>query len=88
MAAEPTPTKLDTLTRFVAEALAGRLDKFWHDSGCPLAHHWTEKVLARRPKKSGEGDVGTELWVVRSNLVDGLPPRERGKSNSTTTREK
>jgi hypothetical protein len=86
MGATPTPGKIDTLTRVGAEALAAQLDKFWHAACYPLAEHWIEKVVARRPKKSGEGDVGTELWVVRSNLVDGLPPRGRGKS-STTTRE-
>jgi len=56
----------DTLTRADAEQLAERLNAYWHGHGYPAARHWVETANI-----AGRGDV----FVVRSNLVDGVPPR-------------
>ena len=62
----------DTTTRDGAEALARKLDAYWHAKGFPQVRHWAElqrNVTAEAPI------LGSEIWVVRSNLVRGRPPR-------------
>ena len=62
----------DTLTKAGALRLARQLEKHWHDLGYPAARFWTQPVEERFAK------VGTdEIYPVRSNLVNGLPPRYR-----------
>jgi hypothetical protein len=51
-------------------ALAKRLEKYWHDLGFPAARFWTEPVEERVEK------IGSyEIYRVKSNLVNGMPPR-------------
>ena len=67
---------VDTLNRDGAMALAKRLEKYWHDQGYPAARFWTEPVDERFEK------IGTyEIYQVKCNLVNGLPPRYRGESD-------
>lgn len=63
----------DTTTREGAEALARRLDAYWHRLGYGQVQHWVEqqrRITVAAPLQ-GEG-----IWVVRSNLVRGLPPKD------------
>lgn len=48
-----------------AQSLAARLAAYWHAQGYPKAKHWTEAV---------NPDLVGTIWVVRSNLVNGMPP--------------
>jgi hypothetical protein len=67
---------MSSLTRDRAMALARRLQQFWHDQGHPAGHFWAEPIAERFTK------VGTyELYHVKCNLVNGLPPRYRGESD-------
>jgi hypothetical protein len=53
-----------------AMALAKRLQQYWHDQGYPAARFWTEPLDERFEK------IGTyEIYQVKCNLVNGLPPR-------------
>ena len=62
----------DTLSKQGAMALAKRLERYWHDRGCPAARFWAEPIEERFAK------VGTyEIYRVVCNLVNGLPPRYR-----------
>jgi hypothetical protein len=66
---------VDTLTRDGAIALAKRLQQYWHDQGYPAARFWTEPLNERFAK------IGTyEVYQVKCNLVNGLPPRYRGET--------
>ena len=62
----------DTTTREGAEALAARLTRYWHAKGYTQVRHWAEHQRVR----TAEAPLfGHAIWVVRSNLVGGLPPR-------------
>jgi hypothetical protein len=53
-------------------ALARRLERYWRDEGFPAVRFWTEPIDERFAK------VGTyELYRIKCNLVNGLPPRYR-----------
>jgi hypothetical protein len=60
-----------------AELLAAELDAWWHDRGYPNARHTVEWIgLGRHAgKRRGHIERATGAWVVRSNLVNGMPPR-------------
>jgi hypothetical protein len=66
----------DHCSRIGAERLARELDEWWHSRGHPHVRHIV--TLAQRvPKKSQQGsdeEPSGKVWVVRSNLVGGLPP--------------
>ena len=49
-----------------AHYLANKLDQWWHDYGYPQVSHHAIPLASTR--------LGA-LWGVRSNLVNGLPPR-------------
>jgi hypothetical protein len=67
---EDNPRPRDTLGQRGAMELARRLEKYWHDRGYLAARFWAELVDDRVAK------VGTyEIYRVRCNLVNGLPPR-------------
>jgi hypothetical protein len=69
---DDTARPRDTLSQRGAMKLARRLEKYWHDRGYPAARFWAELVDDRIAK------VGTyEIYRVRCNLVNGLPPRYR-----------
>ena len=67
---------VDTLNREGAIALAKRLQQYCRDQGYPAARFWTEPLDERFAK------IGTyEVYQVKCNLVNGLPPRYRGESD-------
>lgn len=55
-----------------AFALARELDEWWHSRGFSTVQHWPERIpgLKRNTKRHE-----SKLWGVRSNLVDGMPPK-------------
>lgn len=59
--------KDDSLTKRGAAVLAATINAFWIDRGHP-------NVKAERYELPGFDDV----WGVRSNLVQGKPPKARG----------
>jgi hypothetical protein len=59
-------------TRSGAERRARRLDDYWHARGHMTVQHWAEPQSGKNIPKL----VGRRLWVVRSNLVNGMPPGE------------
>lgn len=63
------PAADDLLSETGAVALAERLAKWWHMRGYPQAEF---RAVARKSKN------GKEIWTVRSNLVNGLPPGWKG----------
>jgi hypothetical protein len=67
----PKPEPPDTTTREGAEALARKLDAYWHAQGFPQVQHWVEMHRRLTPAAPLHGEA---MWVVRSNLVRGLPP--------------
>ena len=48
--------------------LANRLEKFWHARGYPKAKVWVER-------EPGTGKEGKAVYGIRSNLVNGVPPK-------------
>jgi hypothetical protein len=78
IATEPTPRDTrNLLDRDGAQRLAAELDQWWHSRGYPGVKHWAEwTTLARRSgKRSGNLEKSTGIWVIRSNLARGMPPR-------------
>jgi hypothetical protein len=60
-------------TREGAEALAANLDAYWHKRGFPQVRQWVERQpWADGPPPRCVSAAG--LWIVRSNLVRGMPP--------------
>jgi hypothetical protein len=58
-----------------ARLLAYELDQWWHARGFTQVQHWIEHRFYQ-PKRSGaEGKDRAGIWAVKSNLVNGLPPR-------------
>jgi hypothetical protein len=67
---------VDTLNRDGAMALARRLQQYWHDQGYTAARFWAEPLDERFAK------IGTyEVYQVKCNLVNGLPPRYRDENH-------
>jgi hypothetical protein len=58
----------DSLTKAGAQHTAARLQAYWHAQGHKTVRHWVEHA-------SGTRGGGHGIYVVRSNLVRGLPPR-------------
>lgn len=54
---------LDSLTKCGAENLARKLDNYWFRKG-----HFNVKHAVQ------ESDL-KDTWIVRSNLVNGMPPK-------------
>lgn len=69
---EPADTS-DNLSRSGAAALAARLDAYWHAKGAVSVRHWVEPAALAKATRAA-------VWVVRSNLVRGQPPRRRASS--------
>ena len=55
----------DNLTKAGAEELAAKLDRYWHKRGATHVRHEVIKLGAIH---------GAEIFVVRSNLINGAPP--------------
>jgi hypothetical protein len=64
-------------TRKGAEALAARLDAYWHAQGYPHVRHWVEPISASewQREKTANELANLRAFAVRSNLVNGMPPR-------------
>jgi hypothetical protein len=61
------------------KALCERLETFWHDRGHATARFWPERA------KYENGNLmflpsGEPFWIVRSNLINGLPPKSETPS--------
>jgi len=73
----------DVCSREGAQLLAQRLDDWWHTRGFTQVQHWVERSAgrSRSHRKKAElpppsiKDEPEGVWVVRSNLINGLPPR-------------
>jgi hypothetical protein len=63
----------DHLTEGGAIVLAERLEAWWAKLGYPSVRTWWERATG----KTVRGNLGT-VYVVRSNLVNGLPPAAFG----------
>jgi hypothetical protein len=59
---------VDNLSKAGAQHLAARLDAYWHAQGHTTVRHWAVATPGRHATAAG-------IWVVRSNLVRGQPPR-------------
>lgn len=61
--------RVDNLNRRGAMDLARRLEEYWHKEGYAEVRFWAEPVDERFEK------IGThEIYRVKSNLVNALPP--------------
>jgi hypothetical protein len=80
--------KRDPNTEDGARALAEQLTDWWHTRGYTTAQFWTERARYGRnsgptlappyrgwPDDDPRHSADHGLWVVRSNLVNGLPPK-------------
>lgn len=66
----------DNLTQDGARELAARLDAYWHARGATHVKHRVEpKQLTTRDAQKLWGNSRAAIYVVRSNLVNGSPPR-------------
>src|SRR5690242_8774639 len=72
----PKGPRRDLSSEHGALTLARELDAWWHQRGYPQVKHTVERALARRPNSAKpDAEATMSLWVVRSNLVGGLPPK-------------
>jgi hypothetical protein len=68
----------DSLTKTGAMHLAARLDAYWHRQGHRHVKHTVHPhQLDERDAHKLWGTSRAALYVVRSNLVNGSPPRRR-----------
>lgn len=64
-----------------AAQLAAELNHWWHSRGYPEVQHWIESFRAASHRRAGRIDTietdhdDRRLWCVKSNLVNGLPPK-------------
>ncbi|MGR0185473.1 hypothetical protein [Azospirillum aestuarii] len=58
-------TPRDLMTEDEAKALAVRIEGHWHRLGHTTVNVWAEVV---------DPESRPVIWVIRSNLVSGLPP--------------
>jgi glutamine synthetase type III len=69
----------DNLTKAGAHELAARLDAYWHAKGATHVRHWVEPKQPHASAHSAGlklwGAARAAIWVVRSNLIRGQPPR-------------
>lgn len=57
----------DRFTESGAGVLARKIERHWKAKGHPNVKAWVEK--------SGGGLLNVPIFVVRSNLINGLPPK-------------
>ena len=62
----PATQEIDWMSREGAQQLAHDLDHWWHSRGFTTVHH---AVVPKQVNRVGS------VWLVRSNLVNGLPPK-------------
>jgi len=61
----------DSTSKTGAEQNAEDIRNFWHSRGHHGVRVWIEPVQI---KSNGRGNGGGQIWVVRTNLVRGMPP--------------
>jgi hypothetical protein len=75
----PLSKTRDLCCKTGAERQARELDAYWRAQGYPQVQHWIERVVFTapygNPKKLRNGESTHGIWAVRSNLVNGLPPK-------------
>jgi hypothetical protein len=66
----------DLITREGATELAAELDLWWHSRGFYTVRHTVEWIAFDRSsgKRSDQLGRSSGAWIVKSNLVNGLPP--------------
>lgn len=62
----PRPAPPDFSTERRAKSLALQIERRWHQAGHPDVRTWIEK----------RGDKRSRRYEIRSNLVNGLPPKK------------
>ncbi len=62
----------DWLREPAARELAAKLERYWKSRGYYGIRTWVEPF---EWKGMGKRRHGERLWAVRSNMVDGYPPR-------------
>lgn len=76
---DPCTFVRELVTQHGAQTLARELNDWWHVRGYPQVNHWAEHSVFKLRKPKPIDDDGNEpkqgLWIVRSNLLNGLPPR-------------
>ena len=71
----------DLMSRDGAQALAAELNEYWRKEGFPKAEFWVVSALSEKRRGGARPDAGEAservglMFCVRSNLVNGLPPR-------------
>jgi len=66
----------DHLSKAGATFLAAQLDEYWRRTGARTVRHWIEPGGMDRTSHAAAKTDGHTVWVVRSNLVRGNPPRQ------------
>jgi hypothetical protein len=69
VASECAANASDHCTRPRALRHTEALDRWWHARGHTSVRQWVEPYLVRNTNR------GDTIWMVRSNLVGGLPPK-------------
>jgi hypothetical protein len=65
----------DLTTQAGAETLAAELNAWWHRRGYTNVQHWAEWLAFAR-KRGDQLGRSSGTWVVRSNLINGMPHAE------------
>jgi hypothetical protein len=65
---------IDRLSETGAAALARGIEAYWHSQGHRQVRAWAQPVAAEFGGKRSEATSRMVVWVVRTNLVGGLPP--------------
>jgi hypothetical protein len=72
MGGAPKTKARELMTLHAATQLAGAIMRYWHDQGHLHVVAWVEpEALTSKERHL----AGSSLYVVRSNLVNGAPPR-------------
>lgn len=58
--------------RAAAACQTAQIESYWHNRGHTQVKTWLEK--GRIPERDGR-PWNTEMWFVRSNLINGMPPQ-------------
>jgi hypothetical protein len=63
-------------SRVGAALLAAELDHWWHSRGYPQVRHTVVHTYYRSWRERRDAEEREGVWTVRSNLVNGLPPKQ------------
>lgn len=65
-----------------AKALAAVIRDHWHAKGFPMVSVWVDAIELRPSHRGGK----IQIFVIRSNLVNGLPPKSSCEQRRGTAR--